>query len=77
LNGGDGSTADGCHCQQSSDTPIVAMVNDLEGDAFFKPYSRRREIMIGYEKVKAQNALLLKTRGGDSTMPFSDGNIAQ
>ena len=72
LNGGDGSTADGCHCHQSS-----AMVNDSERDAYFEPYSRRREIMIGYEKVKAQNALLLRTRGSDSTMPLSDRKTAQ
>ena len=53
------------------------MVNASEEDAYPKPYSRRREIMTGYKKVKAQNALLLKTRGGGSTMPFSEGNTAQ
>ena len=64
-------------CHQSYDSPLVATVNDSEGDAYFKPYSRRKEIMIGYEKVKAQNALLLKTRGGGSSMPFSDGNTTK
>ena len=74
-SGGNGSLADtGCQFHQARDLPLLETANNLEVDAYFKPYSRRKEIMIGYAKVKAQNALLLKTRGEGSTVPFSDGH---
>ena len=34
-------------------------------DSYFKPYSRRKEIMIGYAELKAQEALRLKALGLD------------
>ena len=49
LNGGDGTGDDSGQCHQSS---LRGMVYVPEVDAYFKPYSRRKEIMAGYAKVK-------------------------
>ena len=38
-------------------------MNDAVEDDFFKLYGRRKEIMIGYAKVKEQEALRLKALG--------------
>lgn len=41
---------------------LVGMANAEEVDDYFKPYSRRKEIMLGYAKQKAKEALLEKGR---------------
>lgn len=58
----DGSRSISCHYRQSS---LLETTKDADADDYFKPYSRWKEIMIGYAKVKAQEAFRLKALGID------------
>ena len=60
--------ASSSQCRPSS---LIKIMRDVKEDDYFKPHSLRKEIMIGYAKVKVKEASLVKALGPDANVSTS------